>query len=233
MLNYEITEKDIKNNYFHFTKMKNLKKIKENGLIPKVGIHAQSLEKTKKVFFVEGLDNLLILFDCWLNVIIVYPHIPGMYNLGCFFIKYKWFPKIIATSYFKYAKFNKFHKYVAYKYFDNFLKNRILLNIDLEENKDFSFDDIDQIKAKKYNKKYLIEAGYSLKYSDLETIKMDKWNLHTFSNVGVSKEKIKLCYVNDSYKMKDIFNYALKNTKLDLKDMCPILYDYLVSRNLV
>ena len=69
--------------------------------------------------------------------------------------------------------------------------NYILLNIDIKENVDFSFDEVDQIKAKGYNRDYLIKAGYSPKYSDLESSKMDKWNLHTFSNHGVSEEKNK------------------------------------------
>ena len=50
-------------NFFHFTWKSNLTNIEEKGLLPKKGHHAKYIEKTKKVFFVEGLDNLLILFD--------------------------------------------------------------------------------------------------------------------------------------------------------------------------
>lgn len=75
MEKYQLTDNDMNKNYFHFTKKKNLNSIKERGLIPKIGFHAQALEETKKVFFVEGLDNLLILFDCWINVCEKYPHI--------------------------------------------------------------------------------------------------------------------------------------------------------------
>ena len=59
---------------------------------------------------------------------------------------------------------------------------------------------------------------------------MDKWNLHTFSNHGIESSKIKLCYVNNSYKMFDILNFTLKNTNLDIKDICPDLWQYLKSR---
>ena len=58
---YKLSEKDFHHNFFHFTKEKNLKSIENKGLIPKIGYHAKALETTKKVFFVEGLDNLLIL----------------------------------------------------------------------------------------------------------------------------------------------------------------------------
>ena len=228
-----LNNNDMTTNYFHFTKAKNLKSISENGLIPKIGFHAQALEVTKKVFFVEGLDNLLILFDCWINVCEKYPHIPGLFNAGSFLMKYKWFPKAFVNFYFKYTEFNKIHKFVAYKYFDMFLKKYVLLNVDIMENIDFSFNDIDQIKTKNYPKEYLIKAGYSPLYSDLESNKMDKWNLHTFSYHGVSAEKLKICYIDNSYHMFDVLMFAIKNTTIDLKNICPVLYNYLVSRNLI
>lgn len=217
--------------FFHFTKYKNLESIQNQGLLPKISFHAQALEVTKKVFFVEGLDNLLILFDCWIHVCSVYPLIPGLFNLGTKLMRYKWFPKSFVNAYFKYT--NKMHKLIAYKYFDHFLKRYILLNLEIQEGTDFSFDDIDQIKAKEYDREYLIKAGYSLKYSDLTSTKMDKWNLHTFSNQGIDFSKLKICYVNQSCQMPTILNYALKNTSLDIEDICPTLYGYLKSRKLI
>lgn len=233
MENYKLNLTDINSNYFHFTKKSNIESITKNGLLPKISFHAQSLEDTKKVFFVEGLDNLLILFDCWINVCSKYPLIPGMFNLGTIIMKYKWFPKSIINVYFKWTEINKLHIFVAYKYFDWFLKKYILLNLDIKEGIDFCFDDIDQIKAKGYDHDYLIKGGYSLKYSDLESITMDKWNLHTFSNHGVTTEKIKKCTINNSYNMYDILNYALSHTNLDIKSVCPVLYKYLKSRKYV
>ncbi len=67
MENYELNLTDISSNYFHFTKSNNIESITKSGLLSKISFHAQSLEDTKKVFFVEGLDDLLILFDCWIN----------------------------------------------------------------------------------------------------------------------------------------------------------------------
>lgn len=101
---YKITIEDIKNNYFHFTLEKNLKSIRENGLIPNKGQNAKYIEKTKKIFFVEGLDNLLILLDCWINVYYYKPKIPFIYTLGANFLRQKWFPQFIADGYFKVLK---------------------------------------------------------------------------------------------------------------------------------
>lgn len=188
---------------------------------------------TKKVFFVEGLDNLLILFDCWINVCKKYPLIPGMFNLETKILKYKRFPKSIINAYFKYTEYNKIHKFIAYKYFDMFLKKYILLNLNIKEKIDFNFEDIDQIKAKGYDKEYLIQGGYSEIYSDLKSTKMDKWNLHTFSDYGVKPSKLKICYINESYKMMDILNYALSNTNLNIEKVCPVLWEYLKNRKFI
>ena len=54
MKKHKILLSDISSNYFHFTKEKNLESIEGKGLEPKISFHAQSLEDTKKVFFVEG-----------------------------------------------------------------------------------------------------------------------------------------------------------------------------------
>lgn len=233
MRNYKLNLNDINSNYFHFTRQSNLKSIDDKGLLPKISFHAMSLEDTKKVFFVQGLDNLLILFDCWIHVCSKYPLIPGMFNLGTKIMKYRWFPKSIINAYFKYTEYNKLHKFVAYKYFDSFLKKYVLLNLTIKEKVDFSFEDIDQIKAKKYPKEYLIKGGYSPTYSDLETIKMDKWNMHTFSNHGIDSSKLKLCYINKSCKMTDILDFAFNNTNLNIKEVCPDLWKFLKNRKYI
>lgn len=233
MKQYQIGLEDMNTHFFHFTKQKNLGSIQNKGLIPKIGFHAQALEETKKVFFVEGLDNLLILFDCWIHVCSKYPFIPGLFNLGAKIRGKNLVSKLFVNIYFKWTNINKIHKFIAYKYFDRFLKRYALLNLDIKEGLDFSFEDIDQIKAKKYDREYLIKAGYSLEYSDLETTKMDKWNLHTFSNHGIASSKLKICYVDKSCSMFTILEYALKNTSLDIETICPVLFAYLKSRKLI
>lgn len=233
MEQYQLKDNDRNSNYFHFTKKINLENIEAQGIIPKIGPHAKHLEKTPKVFFVNGIDNLLILFDCWINVWIKLPRISLVYMLGSKAIHYKWFPKIIADGYFKYVKNSKSYINRGYKVFDKILEDCILLNLDLKEGIDFISTDNDEIKMKGYHKEHLITMGYSQLYSDLEGTTMDPWNMHTLSNHGINPDKIKLCYIGTSFKLKDIFLYALDNTDLDLKVMCPILYQYIKSRNIL
>lgn len=58
MEDYTITIQDIQHNYFHFTPKKNLHSIKQDDLVPRIGKNAKFIEKSEKVFFVEGLDNM-------------------------------------------------------------------------------------------------------------------------------------------------------------------------------
>lgn len=232
MKKYKISLNDIDSNYFHFTQKSNLASIEEKGLLPKKGNHAKYIEETEKVFFVQGLDNLLILFDCWINVYKKVPILPDSkitYGLGSKAMRSKYFPMFLVDFYFMVIKNSKRHKKYAYKIFDKLLDECVLLRLDIEENIDFSFSDIDQIKSRGYRKRHLIELGYSEKYSDMNSNKMDNWNLHTLTNKGINSNKLKLCCINNSINIRDIFNYILENTKIDLKEICPSLYDYLNS----
>lgn len=224
---YNISLEDISSNYFHFTPRCNLESILNTGLLPNIGKNAKYVEKTKKVFFVEGLDNLLILFDCWINIYYYMPKIPLIYTIGSHFLRQKWFPQFIADGYFGVLKKTKIHKKRAFKVFDKLLNECILLKLDLEENIDFKYNDIDEIKSRNYKKRHLELMGYSKKYSSLEQNFMDKWNLHCFSNHAINSDKIKLCYIKDSCRLDDIFKYAIKNTTVDLKNICPVLFEYL------
>ncbi len=228
METYTITTKDMDTTFFHFTKESNLKNITKNGLLPFIGKHSKYIEKSRKVFFLEGLDNLLILFDCWINVYYYMPKIPFIYTLGAYLLKKKWFPMFIADGYFGVLKKTKLHRKRAFKVFEKLLDHSILLQLNLEENRDFSFEDQDEIKYRGYKKRHLEIMGYSPMYSSLDSGNMDHWNMHTFSNHGVDSTKIKLCQLkNGSTKLTDIFKYCVLNTHLDLENKTPILYDYL------
>ncbi len=116
---YNISLEDIKINYFHFTSKYNLESISNIGLLPDIGKNAKYIEKTKKVFFVEGLDNLLILFDCRRNIYYYMPVVPFIYTIGSHFLRQKWFPQFIADGYFGLLKKLKYIKKEPLKYLIN------------------------------------------------------------------------------------------------------------------
>lgn len=105
------------------------------------------------------------------------------------------------------------------------LENSCFLVLDLEEDVDFSYKDIDEVKAQKFNRK-LLKTVYA-KQNKMNSKKMDYWNMHTFSNVTISPNKISLIKLNDSYHCIDILLWMIKNTKIDLKTLAPYLYEFL------
>lgn len=67
----------------------------------------------------------------------------------------KYFPMFLVDFYFVIIKNSKRHKKYAYEIFDKLLSECILLSLDIEENIDFSFFDIDQIKVRGIEKDIL------------------------------------------------------------------------------
>lgn len=248
MEKYKIGIDDIKNNYFHFTNKNNFESIKSKGLVPKKGHHAEFIEKSEKVFFVQGLDNMLILFDSWINVYLKIPKLfckktgpqrnretkgtRFIYKWGAKAMSSKYFPMFLVDIYFLAIKNNKNHKMRAYDLFDEILKESILFNLNITPGVEFLESDLDEIKSKGYRRRHLIELGYSKKYSNVYSCEMEKWNMHTLTNHGIDESKLKLCSINGSVKLQDIFVFILENTKLDVENICPVLFGYLEDRNL-
>ena len=111
------------------------------------------------------------------------------------------------------------------------LDNSCFLLLDLEEEVDFSYKDIDEVKAQKFDRK-LLKNVYA-KQNKMSSKKMDYWNMHTFSNKKIEPSKIALLKLNNSYCCMDILLWMVQNTKINLKVLVPYLYDFLNYYNLM
>ena len=211
--------------FLHYTNKDNIKNIFEVGLLPKIGKSAKNIELNKKVFFTEGFDNTLLLMDSWIKWLILRPKSNFVYKCGCYYMTHKIFPKIIVDLIFKnWIKNDRKLKY-ACKKLDNILENSVFLKLDLVENIDFSYDDIDEVKNQPFSRKQL---SYVYTYgNDVNDSKMELWNMHTFKNKLIEKEKIKLVEFNNSRCAKDIILYMVDNTELSIENKCPFLFKYL------
>lgn len=58
---------DLNHTFFHYTNKNNLNSIYKNGLELRIGENALYVEKSKKIFFVEGVEGILIIMDVWLK----------------------------------------------------------------------------------------------------------------------------------------------------------------------
>lgn len=104
-------------------------------------------------------------------------------------------------------------------------------NIESIAEKDFSYKDIDEVKAQKFNRK-LLKMVYA-KQHKMSSKKMDYWNMHTFSNITIPPNKITLIKLNNSYKCLDILLWMIENNNIDIKILAPFLYEFLQYYNLL
>lgn len=211
--------------FLHYTDKRNVKSIFSVGLLPKIGKNSKNIELNKKVFFTEGFDNTLFLMDSWIKWLVLRPKSNFIYKCGCFYMTHKIFPKIVVDLIFKnWIKSDKKVKYACEK-LDNILKNSVFLKLDLVENVDFSYSDIDEVKNQSFSRKQL---GYVYTCdSDVSDSKMELWNMHTLKDKIIEPEKIKLIEINNNNCAKDIVLYMVDNTDLSIEDKCPFLVKYL------
>lgn len=164
----DISELDLDNAFFHYTSKDNLENISKEGLIPNIGENAISIEKTKKVFFTKGIEGTLILMDSWIRGLIMKQSVdvPGQkfdtpfYKFATFIAKCPIRPNFLINGILRHnLKSNKQISKACHT-LKNILNNSVYLILDLKENIDFAYDDIDEIKAGNWDKE-LLDMIYS------------------------------------------------------------------------
>lgn len=232
----DIQNLEIRFSFFHYTNKNNIESIAKDGLLPKIGESATGIEITEKIFFAIGPKGVYSIFDSWIRWLIAkrLTDLPGekadlpfycfctfMMRLPLIHYLVEIIVNIVVWFEFKFKKF----KIKSFKIMKEILDNSCFLLLDLEEGKDFSYKDIDEVKSQKFNRK-LLKTVYA-KQNKMSSKKMDYWNMHTFSNVIIPPNKITLLKLNNSYKCIDILLWMIKNTKTDLKTLSPFLYEFL------
>lgn len=224
----DISKLDFNNAFFHYTNINNVESIMKKGLEPRIGSNSLEIEKSKKVFFTMGFNNTLILMDAWIKWLVLRPKNNFIYKCGAYFMTKSYFPKIIVDTIFKTWIKSENRIKRSCKDLDNILKNSVFLVLDLKESIDFSFDDIDEVKNQKFSRKQL---NYIYTYgSDSSDVKVEGWNMHTFSDKNIEKEKISIAKHHDLYSAKDMIVYMLKQIDIDIPYELPFL-DYYVKNH--
>ena len=211
--------------FYHYTNIKNLDSIKKNGLIPKIGINSKVIEKSKKIFFSYGEEGTLVIMDSWIKWLIAKPKCNLIYWIGAYLLKIKYFPKFIHKAIVLTNQRNKRKAEWSYKELKNILENSVYLILDLKENIDFSFDDIDEVKAYSHYPASYIESLYAYN-SDVNDSKVEYWNMHTFSNKIIEPNKITLLKYKNSYNADLIIKYLIEKNMIFVKKNCEYLYKY-------
>lgn len=228
--------------FFHYTNINNIENIDKHGLLPKIGNSATGIELTEKIFFAIGPKGVFSIFDSWIRWLIAkrLTDLPGekadipFYRFCTFIMRLPILHYLIAVIVnlvvWLELKFKPF-KIKSFKIMKEILDNSCFLILDLEEEVDFSYKDIDEVKSQRFDRK-LLKKMYA-KQNKMDSKKMDYWNMHTFSNITILPNKISLLKLNNSYNCLDILLWMIQNTKIDLKVLSPYLYEFLCYYKLI
>lgn len=190
----DLNEFDGENAFYHFTNRDNYESISLNGLIPSIGDNANGIEKTSKVFFSKGNIGFLRICDVWINWFI---YRISLYNSV---LKYKDITKEERMNLKR--KFREDFTNRLYYTEDNinyaitwmmeYMKSNIVLKLDIPHD---DYDELDIDEAKLHEKEEFINRMY-LGYIT-SSDKVESFNMHTKSGIGVDKEKISKVTTND------------------------------------
>ena len=222
----DISQIEIDNTFFHYTAKENLNNIIKNGLEPRIGKNSLYVEKSKKVFFAKGEKGVLTLMDDWLKWLNSKCGMSNqIYFIGTFYMRMPLCIKLIPNYIVQKSLKNKKKHIKVFNELRLILDNSVFLILDLKENIDFSYNDIDEVKNSYY------ESFLKLLYpstSDLKNKKMEYWNMHTYSNKLIEFEKVSLLKYKNEYSASKILANLIKNNILYVKENLPFLYEYYI-----
>lgn len=220
----DISQIDMNNTFFHYTNKNNLNSIIKNGLEPRIGKNSLYVEKSKKVFFSKGENGILTLVDVWLRWLTSKYGINNqIYCFGTLYMRMPFCIKGIPNYVVGKSLKNKNKRIKVFNQLKNILDNSVFLILDLEENLDFSYNDIDEVKDTYY------ESFLKLLYpstSDIKDKKMEYWNMHTYSNKVIDSSKISLLKDNNEYYASKILKQLIENNIQYVKQNLYFLYEY-------
>lgn len=213
MKTIELKDLDRTNTLYHFTNKNNIEKIEKLGLIPMIGNNSKGIEKTKKVFFSKGNIGFLRICDVWINWIIysasmknyINKRINEENNYRKLLDEYK---ELFKTGIF----YTKENINSSFEQMSEFMSQNIVLSLDLEENKHYKKDDLDEAKERANDQEFITKmyCGYVSSNRNVE-----EFNMHTISDINIPKEQISLVIENDNISALNILKsiYELEKEK--------------------
>lgn len=192
------------NSFYHFTLEENLSQIEEKGLVPIIGENSEGIEETPKIFFSKGELGIIKATEVWLRWLMnrIYG-VNDRLNMRQEMTEEEknihiseWTKEFLSGEY----KNDKDKKEKLFEYFYKYLKGRIYLQLNMQDGNEYDSNDLDENKVRLQEQDYMYNAFAKVMYgefSNMETPVMDDWNMHTKSNKGVEKDKIKQITTKD------------------------------------
>ena len=222
----DISEIDLDHSFFHYTDMKNMDTIFKNGLEPRIGENSLYVEKTPKIFFVKGQKGIITIMDVWLRWLTSKSSTNKfIYWLGTLYMRTPFCIECIPNYIVKRNLKSTKKRNKVYQKMNNILNNSVFLILDLIEKEDFDYNDIDEVKDTYY------ESFLKLLYpsdSNIKNVKMEYWNMHTYSGKIINPKKISLLMNQNNYCANKILIEIIENHIDYVKKSCNFLYEYYI-----
>ena len=188
-----------KESLYHFTLEKELDKIEQEGLLPKIGENAKNIEKTPKVFFSKGELGIIKATEVWLRWLM-----NRIYGVNDRLNQYSglselenkerisaWTKEFLSKGFLDDTE----KKERLFDYFYEYLKERTYLTLDIKDGIEYDSKADDENKVNLIKKDDQINISFAKimygEFSDFSTTTMDDWNMHTKSSIGIDKNKVK------------------------------------------
>ncbi len=223
----DFSQIDLNHSFFHYTSKDNIDSIFKNGLEPRIGENALYVEKTPKVFFIEGEKGIITIIDVWLRWLTAKISVNKFkyWFATSIYMKIPFCIKSIPNVMVKKSLSSKEKRFMAYQKMNNILENSVFLVLDLVEQVDFDYNDKDEVKCTYYES--FLRLLYP-KSSNIKDTKMEYWNMHTYSNKVIEPQKIALLNMNGNDNANTILITLIEKNIDYVKDNCDFLYEYYV-----
>jgi len=221
----DISDVDLGRAFFHYTSRQNIPSILESGLKPRIGDNALHVETTPKVFFAKGEEGILAMMDVWLKWQTgkIYVGKFKYWFATSFYLRLPFCIKSIPNHMTKKALSTKERRLVAYAKMKKIWDDSVFLILDLEEGVDFSYNDIDEVKASYY------ESFLKLLYpkdSNFEDQRMEYWNMHAYPYKTIDPKNIKLLKTRENYDVNNVLVDIVDKVPDFTKEKYEFLYEY-------
>ncbi len=246
-LNYNQME----NLFFHYSWKKYLESYDKIGIKPIIGENSDGVDSKSSIFFSKGIEGVLELWDVWLKWRLNRQNNPQYRGNTSDEIKAtldryrtnnitdeerkEWYYWIDYLKEKKYLSNNEMlTKLFEYQY--NEMVNSVYLLMNLKDNEEFTYNQIDEKKQKaiNYSKKSgrgidpVVSAQYGA-YSDLSTPIVDKWNMQTIpgKDMTIEPSRLKKLIINGNNDVYSIIKYMYDQYKKEVSADKQVKFDIL------
>ena len=222
----ELSMQDLESFFYHFSLNNYLQSYDIGGMKACVGENSNGIDKEISIFFSKGLEGVLELWDVWLKWRLNRQNNPIYHNKSEEEIS-MWIRSYINMDFLNMQ--DLLEKLFEYQLDE--MKRSYYFIIDLIEKEDYIEDQIDYKKynaIKNSNSIYMQKIMYG-KYSDFNTLIVDKWNMQTIpgKNIIIPPNRLKMMSVDDKYDVCSIVEFMYDKYKQEIPIHKQVKFDLL------